>query len=67
MVTRGMRFARLRSLWSTYVVVVVVLGLAAYLAKSSGVAAQALPWDPVATFSILGFDPDTGDVGGAVQ
>src|SRR6185436_9708095 len=25
------------------------------------------PWDPVATFSILGFDPDTGEVGGAVQ
>lgn len=26
-----------------------------------------LPWDPVATFSILGFDPATGEVGGAVQ
>jgi uncharacterized Ntn-hydrolase superfamily protein len=25
------------------------------------------PWAPVATFSILGFDPDTGEVGGAVQ
>src|SRR6185436_17838130 len=25
------------------------------------------PWDPVATFSILGFDPDTGEIGGAVQ
>src|SRR5215470_19419501 len=25
------------------------------------------PWPPVATFSILGFDPDTGEVGGAVQ
>jgi uncharacterized Ntn-hydrolase superfamily protein len=25
------------------------------------------PWDPVATFSILGFDPATGEVGGAVQ
>jgi uncharacterized Ntn-hydrolase superfamily protein len=24
-------------------------------------------WPPVATFSILGFDPDTGEVGGAVQ
>jgi uncharacterized Ntn-hydrolase superfamily protein len=24
-------------------------------------------WDPVATFSILGYDPDTGEVGGAVQ
>ena len=29
-------------------------------------AQGALP-DPVATFSILGYDPDTGEVGGAVQ
>ena len=28
--------------------------------------AQTLP-DPVATFSILGFDPATGELGGAVQ
>ncbi len=27
----------------------------------------ATPWPPVATFSILGFDPATGEVGGAVQ
>jgi uncharacterized Ntn-hydrolase superfamily protein len=26
-----------------------------------------VPWPPVATFSILGFDPATGEVGGAVQ
>lgn len=37
-----------------------------------GVRARAsdqgtLPWPPVATFSILGYDPDTGEVGGAVQ
>ena len=25
------------------------------------------PWQRVATFSILGYDPDTGEVGGAVQ
>ena len=30
------------------------------------VAQEQLP-DPVATFSILGYDPDTGEVGGAVQ
>ena len=24
-------------------------------------------FDPVATFSILGFDPETGEMGGAVQ
>ena len=28
---------------------------------------QAPPWPPVATFSILGYDPETGEVGGAVQ
>ena len=26
-----------------------------------------LPWPPVATFSILGFDPETGEIGAAVQ
>ena len=26
-----------------------------------------LPWQPVGTFSILGYDPETGEVGGAVQ
>ena len=29
--------------------------------------AQDITGNPVATFSILGFDPDTGEVGGAVQ
>jgi uncharacterized Ntn-hydrolase superfamily protein len=28
---------------------------------------EALPWPPVATFSILGYDSETGEVGGAVQ
>ena len=35
-------------------------------AAAWGIEAQPLP-DPVATFSILGFDPATGEVGGAVQ
>ena len=30
-------------------------------------ASPSVPWDPVATFSILGYDPATGEVGGAVQ
>ena len=30
-------------------------------------AADRLPFDPVATFSILGYDAKTGEVGGAVQ
>ena len=38
------------------------------LASASGmVARQGPPPEPVATFSILGYDPDTGEVGGAVQ
>jgi uncharacterized Ntn-hydrolase superfamily protein len=37
-------------------------------AQSSGFSTMpALPWPPVATFSILGYDPATGEVGGAVQ
>lgn len=36
--------------------------------KSGGFNTQPpLPWPPVATFSILGYDPATGEVGGAVQ
>jgi uncharacterized Ntn-hydrolase superfamily protein len=51
----------------------VVIGLAivaasvAWLAGFGGRERPALPWDPVATFSILGYDADTGEVGGAVQ
>ena len=37
-------------------------------AQSSGFSTMPpLPWPPVATFSILGYDPATGEVGGAVQ
>ena len=35
-----------------------------------GLAVAQIPqelWSPVATFSILGFDPDTGEIGAAVQ
>jgi uncharacterized Ntn-hydrolase superfamily protein len=34
---------------------------------SKNSADPALPWNPVATFSILGHDSQTGEVGGAVQ
>src|SRR5687767_493144 len=41
------------------------------LCVASGLIAAARqttqPWPPVATFSILGFDPATGEIGGAVQ
>ena len=44
-------------------------GLAAawFLSPRMDVAEQDAPWPPVATFSILGYDPETGEVGGAVQ
>jgi uncharacterized Ntn-hydrolase superfamily protein len=46
----------------------VVLSLATLsVAKREAPASEPEPWSPVATFSILGFDPATGEVGGAVQ
>jgi len=41
--------------------------LLAACAPAGNPATQPAPWPPVATFSILGFDPATGEVGGAVQ
>jgi len=46
----------------------VVLAAAAVLGARSPAAQRAVtPDDGVATFSILGFDPETGELGGAVQ
>jgi len=49
--------------------VLLVLAACAAVAVSHPLASQqrVLPQDPVATFSILGFDPETGELGGAVQ
>ncbi|WP_396222158.1 DUF1028 domain-containing protein [Gemmatimonas sp.] len=54
-----------------------IFALLAGLATSPALSAQSAdkhfstmppaPWPPVATFSILGYDPATGEVGGAVQ
>jgi uncharacterized Ntn-hydrolase superfamily protein len=44
-----------------------MLALCGALLVCAASRAQQLPFDPVATFSILGFDPATGEVGGAVQ
>ncbi len=41
--------------------------LTLHCAALSPARAQERAFDPVATFSILGYDPDTGEVGGAVQ
>ncbi|MGH9330513.1 MAG: DUF1028 domain-containing protein [Vicinamibacterales bacterium] len=48
-----------------HLVLLLVLGLTAL--GTSGAATDPGLGDPVATFSILGFDPATGEVGGAVQ
>jgi uncharacterized Ntn-hydrolase superfamily protein len=49
----------------------VVLAIGAAIIHAEGPteapAGHQQPWPPVATFSILGYDPDTGEVGGAVQ
>jgi uncharacterized Ntn-hydrolase superfamily protein len=48
----------------------VVLGICAMLVLSGfGLRGDILDdlWSPVATFSVLGYDPETGEVGGAVQ
>ncbi|HYW31776.1 MAG TPA: DUF1028 domain-containing protein [Gemmatimonas sp.] len=42
-------------------------GAAPGTARSAFERTAPLPWPPVATFSILGYDPATGEVGGAVQ
>ncbi len=47
-----------------------VLFLAVTLASARQTGRRGVPpemWPPVATFSILGYDPATGEVGGAVQ
>src|SRR5262245_13417435 len=45
----------------------VLLILIGAIAATHVIAEQERLPDPVATFSILGFDPDTGEIGGAVQ
>jgi uncharacterized Ntn-hydrolase superfamily protein len=44
-----------------------VLAIGATTIVKARISAQAALPDPVATFSILGYDPETGEVGGAVQ
>lgn len=47
---------------------VAVVALTALVALRPAAAQEVgTPWPPVATFSVLGFDPETGEVGVAVQ
>src|SRR5512147_1388145 len=41
--------------------------LAVLLVAAAQLGAQTPPWPPVATFSILAYDPQTGEIGAAVQ
>jgi uncharacterized Ntn-hydrolase superfamily protein len=55
-----------RSVW--FLVAVVFLAVALATARQAGQSGIPVEfWSPVATFSILGFDPATGEIGGAVQ
>jgi uncharacterized Ntn-hydrolase superfamily protein len=47
-------------------VLLVVVAVFSIVGVAAGTTGE-LPFDPVATFSILGYDPETGEVGGAVQ
>ena len=46
---------------------IVLAGGTLVLGGPSQPASGSPPWSPVATFSILGFDPATGEIGGTVQ
>ena len=52
--------------WLLVALGITLVSLATPLAAQPS-AQPAAPWPPVATFSILGYDPETGEVGGAVQ
>jgi uncharacterized Ntn-hydrolase superfamily protein len=45
----------------------ILLGFLALAGQNQNQGIPDEPWPPVATFSILGYDPATGEVGGAVQ
>lgn len=46
---------------------IVIACVALAVSQPSASQQRTLPEDPVATFSILGFDPESGELGGAVQ
>lgn len=58
------RFRRTRLVLAAAALTTPTLALAQ---SPAGNPLSASPWPPVATFSILGYDPATGEVGGAVQ
>ncbi|MCC6773564.1 MAG: DUF1028 domain-containing protein [Gemmatimonadaceae bacterium] len=62
------RFHNVTSVLAGLATLVAAVTLPAQSTIGHGALTQpGLPWPPVATFSILGYDPATGEVGGAVQ
>ncbi len=53
--------------WGFCVALLSVVAVAPVRAQQATSVRVAVQWDTVATFSILGYDPETGEVGGAVQ
>ncbi len=60
---------RVRSLLCTVSLLLAATLTSPLIAQQTGTFSTMppAPWPPVATFSILGYDPATGEVGGAVQ
>jgi uncharacterized Ntn-hydrolase superfamily protein len=56
-----------RALWATIALTLVIANRGAAQTTPGFTTTPPLPWPPIATFSILGYDPATGEVGGAVQ
>ena len=52
---------------TTVLILWMLLVLSSSLVAQSSTSANSGPWPPVATFSILGYDAETGEIGGAVQ
>src|SRR5262245_59366187 len=48
------------------VALALTLGACSHARQSVAISAEDTPW-PTGTFSILAFDPETGEIGGAVQ
>lgn len=56
-----------RRLAAPLFVLTLILLVLSSATRPQATATGKAPWPPVATFSILGYDPATGEVGGAVQ
>ena len=53
--------------YSAALILLMIFASSSSVHAQSSPSADSAPWPPVATFSILGFDPETEEVGGAVQ